>query len=109
MANFAPHPGARHERGPRIRSGSKIEVPVTILNNGGAAALSCDDRHEEGGPLDGKAANERTPIVLGNIAAGGSAETSLTFTGVKAGTRTLQLTLTYTDGTATLSTQVTVP
>ena len=61
------------------------------------------------GTLDGKAANEHAPIVFGDIAPGGTAKTSLTFAGAKAGSRMLQVTLIYTGGTATLSIQVAVP
>lgn len=89
-------------------NGSKVDVTVTI-GNGGASASAVTIASKKDATVDGKATQERAPVVLGDIAPGGTATTILTFSGVKAGTRTLQVTLTYTGGTATLSTQVSVP
>lgn len=91
------------------RVGSKLEVPVTIRNTGNALAESVTVTSRKSITLDGKTANERMPISLGNIGAGSSAGMSLTFNGVKAGTWTFQLTVAYTGGTATITVPITVP
>jgi hypothetical protein len=91
-----------------VHNGSNIDVTVIIGNNGGPTqAVTIGTKKDA--TIDGKATKERAPVVLGDIAPGGTATTILTFAGVKAGTRTLQVTLTYTGGTATLSTQISVP
>jgi hypothetical protein len=59
--------------------------------------------------LDGKASHENRPIVLGNMVPGDTETVILTFTGVKSGTRTLKVTLTYKGGTTSLSIPVEVP
>jgi len=92
-----------------IRNGSKVDVTVTIRNSGRAAAQAVTIDTKKDATIDRKATQERAPVVFGNIAPDGTAITTLTFAGVKAGTRMLNVTLTYTDGTATLSTLLTIP
>jgi Divergent InlB B-repeat domain/Putative Ig domain len=110
VANFVPLTAVlTMNAGLATRSGGKVEVPIIIENSGEALAQAVTIDSKKLATLDGKAANERTPIILGTIAPHGTATTSLTFTGVKAGTRTLQATLTYMGDTATFSMQVQVP
>jgi hypothetical protein len=110
VANFVQLvPVLEIRAGSATRVGSKLEVPLTILNTGTATADAVSIASRKSMTLDGKAANERAPILLGNIGAGGSATASLTFSGVKAGSWTLQVTLSYTGGTATVSVPVIVP
>jgi hypothetical protein len=85
-----------------VHNGSKVDVTVIIRNSGGPAEAVTIAAKKDA-TLDGKATNERPPVVLGNIDPGDTATTILTFSGVKAGTRTLQVTLTYTRGTVTLT------
>jgi hypothetical protein len=110
LANFAINPPALSISSTTVtRNGSKVDVTVIIGNKGEEMAQAVTIGSKKDATLDGKGTQERPPVVLGNIDPGGSASTILTFAGVKAGTRTLQLKLTYTSGTATLSTPVTVP
>ncbi len=109
VANFAPQaPVLAMSAATAARSGGKVDVTVVIINNGGPAeAVTIGTK--KGATVDGKATNERLPVDLGNIAPGSTVTTVLTFGGVKAGTRTLELKLTYTEGAASLSTPVVVP
>jgi hypothetical protein len=91
------------------RINHKLEVPLTLRNTGNAAAESITIVSRKMATLDGKSANERAPLVLGNLSPGSSTSTSLTFTGIKAGTWTLELTVVYTGGTATFTVPITVP
>lgn len=91
------------------RSGGKLEVPIIIRNIGGATAQTVSIDSRKLVSLDGKAPNERIPIILGDVAPGGMATSSMTFTGIKVGTRILQMTLTFVGGTSSLSTDVAVP
>ena len=88
---------------------SKVDVTLIIMNSGDAVAQAVTIDTKKEATIDGKATNERPPVVLGNIAPGGTATAILTFAGVKAGTRMLQVSVAYTGGTATLSTPVSVP
>jgi hypothetical protein len=92
-----------------IHNGSKVDVTVIIRNNGDAVAQAVMIGAKKEATIDGKATNERPPVVLGDIDPAGTATTILTFSGVKAGTRTLQVRLTYTGGTVTFSMSVVVP
>jgi hypothetical protein len=59
--------------------------------------------------IDGKFMNERVPVNLGDIPSGGTATMVLTFSGVKPGTRTLQVILEYAGGTVTRTTVISIP
>jgi hypothetical protein len=91
------------------RVGSNLEVPLTVRNSGTAVAESVVILSKKSVTLNGKAANERVPISFGNIAPGDSSGVSLTFHGIKAGTWTIELTLTYVGGTVTFSAPITIP
>jgi len=92
-----------------IRLGGKLELPLTVRNIGTAVAESVAILSRKSVTLNGKAANERVPISFGNISPGNSSGTSLTFTGMKAGTWTFELALVYNGGTETFSKSITVP
>ncbi len=110
VANFEPKaPILFIHTATAIRHGGQIDVTVIIGNSGDAAALALTLNAKKDATIDSKATHERPPVVLGNIDPGGTATTSLTFSGIKAGTRTLQLILTYTGGTAALSSPVVLP
>jgi hypothetical protein len=111
VANFAPLPPSLEivSAGPAIRNGSKIDVPITVRNGGGTTAEAVVIDSKKLATLDGKATSERMPITLGAIAPGDLATAHLSFNGIKAGTRTLQITLIYMGGSATFSAPVTVP
>jgi hypothetical protein len=110
VANFAPKaPVLEISSASVVRNRAKIDVTVSIVNTGDAAAQGVIIDSKKEATIDRKATNERPPITIGDIAPGESASTVLTFAGVKAGIRTLQLQLTYTGGTATLSIPVEVP
>jgi hypothetical protein len=110
VANFAPStPVLEIRAATAARERSKVDVTVIIENSGGAAAQGVTLRTKKDATIDGKATREHAPVVLGSIARGGTATTILTFSGIKAGTRTLRVRLTYAGGTATLSIQVSVP
>jgi hypothetical protein len=110
VANFAPKsPVLEISEATAIHVGSKIDVTVIIRNSGDAVAQAVMIGTKKEATIDGKATNERPPVVLGDIDPAGTATTTLTFAGVKAGTRTLQVRLTYAGGTATLSIMVVVP
>ncbi len=110
VANFAPNtPDLVISSATAIHNGSKVDVTVIIRNSGTATAQAVTIGTKKDATIDGKATHERAPLVLGNIAPVGTATTSLTFAAVKAGLRTLQVGLTYTGGTVTLTTQVSVP
>jgi hypothetical protein len=111
VANLAPTaPVLEISSATATRNGSKVDVTVIIMNSGGPAQTVTIAAKKDA-TIDAKATAERAPIVLGNIAPGDTATPPLplTFSGVKAGTRTLQVTLTYTGGTAILSKSVVVP
>lgn len=111
VANFALNPPELQiSSATAARNGSKVDVTVTIGNSGGLSAPAVTIGGKKDATIDGKATNEHPPILLGDIApAGGTATAILTFAGVKSGLRTLKLTMTYTGGTVTLTTQVSVP
>jgi hypothetical protein len=110
VANFAPTaPVLEISAATATRNHGQVDVTVLIGNSGDAAAQAVTIDAKKEVTLEGKATHERPPVVLGDIAPGGTATAVLTFTGVKAGTRTLQVSLAYTGGTATLTTQVSVP
>jgi hypothetical protein len=110
VANFAPKtPVLEISAATATRSGSKVDVTVIIRNSGDAVAEAVTIPTKKGGTIDGKATKLRASVVLGDIAPGGTATTTLTFVGVHAGTGTLQVSLTYAGGTATPSVQVSVP
>ena len=88
---------------------SKVDMTVAIGNVGDAVAEGVMISAKKDATIDRKATLERAPIVLGNIEPGGAATTTLTFSGVKAGTRTLQLKLQYTGGSVTFAVPVSVP
>jgi hypothetical protein len=109
VANFAPKTsGLEISSATAIYSRGKVYVTVTIRNNGDSVFEDVTIGKKKETTLDGKASHEKRPIVLGNIVPGGTETAILTFTGVKAGTRTLKMTLTYRGGSAILSTPVEV-
>jgi len=110
VANFAPStPILEIGAATAVHNLGKVEVTLEIMNRGGALAEEVTIDRKKGATLDAKAAKEHPPIVLGNVAPFGSTTTILTFSGVKTGTRTLEVSLTYTGGSTTLSAQVVVP
>jgi len=110
VANFTPkRPVLEISAATATLNRSKVDVTLIIMNSGDAAAQAVTIDTKKEATIDGKATNERPPVVLGNIAPGGTATAILTFAGVKAGTRMLQVSVAYTGGTATLSTHVSVP
>jgi hypothetical protein len=109
VANFVPKtPGLEISSATATYSRGKVYVTVTIRNNGDSVFQAVTIGAKKETTLDGKASHENRPIVLGNIAPGGTETAILTFTGVKAGTRTLKVTLTYKGGTTSLSVPVDV-
>jgi hypothetical protein len=109
VANFAPQtPLLEISSATATWNGSKVDVTVTIRNSGGEAR-SVTINTKKDATIDHKATHERAPIVLGTINPDGTATTTLTFSGVKEGTRMLHVGLTYTGGTATTSAEISVP
>jgi hypothetical protein len=88
---------------------SKVEVTVVIGNIGDAVAEAVTIAAKKDATIDSKATLERAPIAFGNIEPGGAATTALTFSGVKAGTWTLNLRLGYTGGSVTLTAPISIP
>jgi hypothetical protein len=110
VANFALKiPVLEISAATATRNRSKVVVSVIILNSGDAIAPEVTILHRKDATLDGKAAHEHSLVLLGDIPPGGTAAATLTFTGVKAGARTLQLNLEYTGLVTTLSIPVAVP
>jgi hypothetical protein len=110
VANFALRaPILDIDQATAVRNGSKIDVTVVIRNRGDAGAAGVMLPAKKNATIDGKFTSERVPIALGNIAAGGTASMVLTFSGVKPGTRTLQLILEYAGGTITRTAAVSLP
>jgi hypothetical protein len=110
VANFAPKtPIIEIDQAAATRSGSKIDVTVVIRNNGDAAAGGVTLPTKKNATIDGKFMNERVPINLGDIPPGGSATMVLTFSGVKTGTRNLQVIMEYAGGTAIRTAVVSIP
>ena len=110
VANFAPKiPVLEISAATANHNGGKVAVTVIISNSGDAFAEAVTIGAKKEATLDGKATHERPPVVLGNIPPGGTVTTILTFSGVKAGIRTLELGMTYTGGTASLTIPVSVP
>lgn len=92
-----------------VRFAGKVHVSIALRNDGGSTARWTMLGAGKAMTLDGKAAHEHRPVFLGNISPGGTARTTLTFTGVKAGNRTLVVTATYLGGKETLTAVVRVP
>ena len=88
---------------------SKVDLTVTIRNSGDAEAPSVAIAAKKDATVDGKATNEHPPIVIGTLAPGAEASSVLTFSGLKTGLRTLQLTLTYGAGAVMRTVEVSVP
>lgn len=110
VANFAPRVASLEiSSAIVVRNRGKIEVTVSIANTGDAVAQDVTIETRRDATINRKAANIRPPVTIGDIPPGGSGTTVLTFAGVKAGTHTLRLQLTYTGGTAPLSIPVEVP
>lgn len=111
VANFAlTPPSLAIGQAVAVKNGGKVDVTVTIQNNGGLPALGAQIPTKRDATMDGRITHERPPIALGDIAPlGGTGTAVLTFSGVKSGSRTLQITVVYTGGTASLTTSVAVP
>jgi uncharacterized repeat protein (TIGR02543 family) len=86
----------------------KVDVTVVVTNSGGPAQAVVIAVRKDA-TIDKKATHEHPPVVLGNIAPGGSGTTILTFSGIKAGMHTLQVKLTYEGGTVTQTIPISVP
>jgi hypothetical protein len=84
-------------------------VTVTVGNIGTEAAQAVMIAAKKDAVLAGKATSERVPVLLGDIHPGHTYTATLTFSGVKAGDRMLELRLTFTGGAATLTRSVSVP
>jgi hypothetical protein len=111
VANFVPKTPANLEivAATAVHNGSKVDVTVTVGNSGETVAQGVTINSKKEATIDGKATNERPPIAFGDVSPGGTATSVLTFAGVKAGIRTLEMTLTYAGGAATRSVQVQLP
>lgn len=92
-----------------IRSGSKIVVTVTVKNFGDETAPAVTIVAKKDALLQGKTTSDRVPVFFGDLFPDHVSTRSLAFSAVKAGSRTLQLRLTYTGGVASLSEPVLVP
>lgn len=87
---------------------SKVTVALVIGNTGDAVAqaVAIDSRKAV---VLGRKASQTPPALLGDIAPGTTAATTLTFAGVKPGPQTLSITLTHAGDVVTLSIPVNVP
>jgi hypothetical protein len=109
VANFAPKaPVLGITEATATRSGGKVYVTLCIGNSGGDVQDVMIARKKDA-TVNGKGTRESAPVLLGSMSPGASVTTELMFAGVKAGTRTLQVILTYTGGKAILSTPLLVP
>lgn len=110
VANFAlKAPALEVVEATAARNGSKIDVTVVIGNNGDADAAGVTLPTKKDATIDGKFMNERVPITLGTVVPGGTVTVALTFSGVKPGTRTLQVVVTYAGGTFTRTMVLSIP
>ena len=110
VANFAlKTPSLVLQSATAVRLGSKVDVTVVVLNQGDATAQTVAIGAKKDATMSGKAMAEHPPVLFGDIAPDGTAANVMTFNGLKSGTQTLQIRLTYLGGTTTLSTTVAVP
>lgn len=92
-----------------LRDHGKVTVVFSLANTGWATAQNVAVDSRKSITLDGKMVNDHGPFAFGNLAPGATASSSLTFTGIKAGSQTLQLNLIYQSASAVVSTTVLVP
>ncbi len=110
VANFTPKVvNLQIVQATASRSGNKVFVTVTVKNVGGQAAQAVRIATKKDAVLAGKTTSGAVPVLLGDIFPDHSVSPTLTFSAVKAGTRTLQVRLNYTGGVALLSAPVAVP
>jgi hypothetical protein len=91
-----------------VRLHSKATVTFTVKNTGNTATgLTIGAKNDA--KLGSKQMADRAPVSLADIPYTGSASATISFNGIKAGTYTLTVLLTYNGGAATTTAQVVVP